>query len=37
MLPVCTPEMIQGAAQLLIYLVSFTAAFWTLLLSARSA
>jgi|YNPMSStandDraft_1061717.scaffolds.fasta_scaffold11991_3 hypothetical protein len=36
MLPVCTPEMIQGAAQLLIYLIGFLGAFWTLLLGARS-
>jgi len=37
MLPVCSPEMIQGAVQLLIYWISFLAAFWTLLLGVRSA
>lgn len=36
MIPICTPEMLQGTAQLLIYLVSFVGTFWTLLLSARS-
>ncbi len=35
MLPVMTPEMIQGAAQLLVYFLAAVGAFWTLLLSAR--
>jgi hypothetical protein len=35
MLPVMTPEMVQGAAQLMVYFFSVVAAFWTLLLSVR--
>ncbi len=35
MLPVMTAEMVQGTAQLLIYLISFVGAFWTLLMAAR--